>query len=287
LPFGAKPENIKKDHIESREAMPPKKKETSASSKVYRPSKPLKKTAAKSDASKKKAVKKVSAPAKPKAVKAVKITKKEMVVKNPKTVKAVKVLKNAKEENAKLLSASGTNGFKPLPRQGETQLMAFIRDPQCVFTYWEVTPERLESVKRELKEEFKDSYMVLRLFHIAADGAKILFDEIRLEPGQMNRYVELKQSGNQFVLEIGQKTSTGRYVSYAQSNPVSTDVSTYISADHKNETRVFLEEGSMSPELQNYYKTQGYDPEVLMTTEKISSAENLKRLRNINRSSLF
>jgi len=268
--------------------MPRQKKEkTSASAKVSRPSKPVKKAPAKSAVSKKKVVKKISAAAKPKAPKAVKSIKKETVIKSHKTIKAVKVLKSAKEENAKLLLSAGPNGFKPLPREGATQLMAFIRDPQCVFTYWEVTPERLESVKRELKEEFKDSYMVLRLFHIAADGEKILFDEIRLDPGQMNRYVELKQPSRQLVLEIGQKTISGRYVSYAQSNPVSTDVSTYISADHQNETRVFLEEGSMSPELQSYYKAQGYDPEVLTTTEKISSAENLKRLRNINRSSLF
>jgi hypothetical protein len=264
--------------------MSPRKKETSASSKASRPSKPVKKAPAQSAASKKKVVKKAAVAAKPKAAKTV---KKSTGVKSAKVVKAVKVLKNAKEENAKLLSSKAVNGFKPLPREGATQLMAFIRDPQCVFTYWEVTPERLESVKRELKEEFKDSYMVLRLFHIASDGEKILFDEIRLEPGQMNRYVELKQTGSQIVLEIGQKTTTGRYVPYAQSKPVSTEVSTYVSADHKTETRVFLEEGSMSSELQSYYKAQGYDPEVLTTTETISSAENLKRLRNLNRSSLF
>jgi hypothetical protein len=280
LPFGDKPENIKKDHIESREAMPPKKKETSASSKTSRSSKPVKKAVSKSAASKKTTVKKTAAAAKPKAV------KKTVAVKEAKTVKAVKTLKMAKEENARLLSASPMNGYKPLPRQGETQLVAFIRDPQCVFTYWEVTPERLESVKRELKEEFKDSYMVLRLYQVDSDGEKILFDEIRLDPGQINRYVELKNAGSQYLLEIGQKTSSGRYVSYAQSNLVSTDVSTYISSDHQHETRIFLEEG-MSPELQNYYKQQGYDPEVLTTTEKISSAENLKRLRKINRSSLF
>jgi hypothetical protein len=76
-----------------------------------------------------------------------------------------------------------TREFKSLPRHGETQIVAFIRDPQCVFTYWEVTPERLEEVKRDLREEFKDSYMVLRLFTVGPNGERILSDEIRIDPG--------------------------------------------------------------------------------------------------------
>jgi hypothetical protein len=238
--------------------------------------KPAKKAAKAPVAAKKTTVKKSPAEPKVKAVKAV------MKVKPFRVSKTVKSSKSVLDASDPVI----TNSFKSLVRQGETQLVAFVRDPQCVFTYWEVTPERLESVKRELKEEFKDSYMVLRLYHVDPDGAQILYDEIRVEPQQINRYVELKDTGKIYVLEIGQKTASGRYITYAKSNQLLTGPQTYTDLPHKNQTQIFLEEG-MSPDLLNYYQEQGYAPEGLAATENLSSAENLKRLRGINKSSPF
>jgi len=264
--------------------MPRKKKEeTTASSKpVRKPKSPakvpvVKKASKTSSTAKKTAVKKA-------AVKSP--VKKE---KAPVTLKKQPSVSQTDKKKQSLLDSSDpviTTSFKSLVRKGETQLVAFVRDPQCVFTYWEVTPEKLEEVKKELREEFKDSYMVLRLYHVQPNGEQILFDEIRLEPAQINRYVELKETGKSYVLEIGQKTPTGRYISYAKSSQVSTGPQIYTGSHGKNETQVFLEEG-MSQDLLSYYKEQGYDPEGLAPTEKISSAENLKRLRGINRSSSF
>jgi len=220
-----------------------------------------------------------------------KITIKSTVkkAKAPATLKKRPPISQTDKKQQPLLDSSDhviTSSFKSLVRKGETQLVAFVRDPQCVFTYWEVTPERLEEVKKELKEEFKDSYMVLRLYHIEPNGEQILFDEIRLEPTQINRYVELKETGKTYVLEIAQKTLAGRYISFAKSSQILTGPQIYTGSNRKNDIQVFLEEG-MSPDLLNYYQEQGYDPEGLAVTEKISSAENLKRLRGINRSSFF
>ncbi len=110
-------------------------------------------------------------------------------------------------------------------------MVAFIRDPHCIFTYWEVTPQSVESVKRQLMEEYKDSIMVLRVFRTGADGQTELIQEIRVEPGEMNRYVELQEGtpGGYFV-EIAQKTVSGRTVVYARSNKVLTGAA-YASPD--------------------------------------------------------
>ncbi len=170
--------------------------------------------------------------------------------------------------------------FKRLPRHGETQLVAFIRDPQCVFTYWEVTPQRIEEVKRELHDEFANSYMVLRVYNVGPDGEWILSDEIRVEPGQVNHYVELRKTGGTYVLEIGQKTGSGRYVTYAQSNPVLTSPQT-IEFGGKNPASA----EEISEDMLNYFCEQGYDPDFLPMTKFISSGENqihaehLKRLK--------
>ena len=71
--------------------------------------------------------------------------------------------------------------------------------------------------------EYKESAMVLRLFRTGPGGQAELIQEIRVEPGEMNRYVELKEgaSGSYFI-EIAQKTASGRMVIYARSNKVMT-----------------------------------------------------------------
>src|ERR1035441_9453748 len=38
---------------------------------------------------------------------------------------------------------------KKAAKHGETQMVAFIRDPHCIFTYWEVTPQSIEAVDRK------------------------------------------------------------------------------------------------------------------------------------------
>ena len=172
-------------------------------------------------------------------------------------------------------SSPAPKGFKHLPRHGETQLVAFVRDPQCVFTYWEVTPQRIEEVKRELQDEFHESHMVLRLFSVDANGERILVEEIRVEPGQINRYVELKQlGGGTFVLEIGQKTPSGRYFTYAQSNPLSTSVQ--VSESFEAVSHPLDASDEMPEEMVNYFYEQGYDVDSPAGTEFISSGERHK-----------
>lgn len=64
--------------------------------------------------------------------------------------------------------------------------------------------------------------MVLRVFRTAPDGQSELIQEIRVEPGEMNRYVELKENSGSYFIEIAQKTASGRTVVYARSNRVMT-----------------------------------------------------------------
>jgi hypothetical protein len=250
--------------------MPPKKKEKDSSNpkpvrKTSTP-KPVKKTAKKITTTKKADVKKPSTKAKAKTLpKSDRIKKEDLVSKKAQSLDVSDAVPVTTRE------------FKSLPRHGETQIVAFIRDPQCVFTYWEVTPERMEEVQRELKEEFKDSHMVLRLYTVGANGERILVDEIRVEPSQINRYVELSQTGGSYVLEIGQKTGTGRYMTYAQSNPIHTMVQPYTGSSLDVQDPISA--GEVSQEMLDYFYDQGYDPDSPPLTEFISSAENEKRLK--------
>jgi Domain of unknown function (DUF4912) len=112
----------------------------------------------------------------------------------------------------------------PLPsrKQGETRVVAFVRDPQCVFTYWEVTPQSLESVKRQLMEEYRGSAMVLRVFKEGPWGQNEMVEEIQVRPGEMNRYLEMRDGAGIFFVEIGQKSPSGRVIPFARSNRIVT-----------------------------------------------------------------
>ena len=107
------------------------------------------------------------------------------------------------------------------PRRGQTQVVAFVRDPSCLFTYWEAGPGEVEKIKRDLMEEFKDSQMVLMVFRQGPGGHAELVRELRVEPHEKNRYVEWDGSGGSFFVEIGWKTRAGRRIPLARSNWVS------------------------------------------------------------------
>lgn len=116
----------------------------------------------------------------------------------------------------------GGNSWMKPARQGETRVVAFVRDPSCLFTYWEVTPQNLEAVKEQLTGEFPGSSMVLRVFKIASGGQEELIEEIKVGPGERNRYVELNDGGGSYIVEVAQKALSGRVVVYSRSNKVIT-----------------------------------------------------------------
>jgi hypothetical protein len=186
--------------------MPRKKKETSETKAAA----PLKRktSAVKTGTAKPKA------PAKPRVRKAAAPKKEAPASKAAKTPKPKKI---KAEKNEAVPHAP-----RRLTRKGETQMVAFVRDPNCIFTYWEVTPESAEEVRRQLMEEYPKSVMVLRLLRMGPNGQMELVQEIRVKPGEMNRYVDLEGEPGSFVVEIAQKGPSGKTVVYARSQTIVT-----------------------------------------------------------------
>ncbi len=234
---------------------------------------------------KKKAETKAKLASKPKGVKAApkpKTPRKTKVVSEKeapvKTVKAPKEPKASKEAKTLVVKkavvskpAIPPSATKKLPKRGETQMVAFIRDPQCIFTYWEVTPESIESVKRQLMDEFQNSSMVLRVFHMDGPDQVHLIREIFVEPHEMNRYIKIDDKNGGYFLEIAQKATSGRTVVYARSNKIILGFAGQswapASGDPKWETPAGLAE---------YFSQEEYT-ETFLTPGGISSAESIKR----------
>lgn len=225
---------------------------------------------------------------KPKRRTAVKVSKVPRSVKVSKAspassqVKAGKSRKTPSAPPAKQpVSAEIDSTWKKPKRQGETRMVAFVRDPYCLFTYWEVTPQSAAAVQKQLMDEYRGSSMVLRVFKVGADGREELIDEIEVGPDEMNRYVELRETGGSYFIEIAQKTVSGKTVPYARSNKIITS-STGAPAAQAQDTPSgdppagFLEYFAEMAESESFFPPKG-----------ISSAENQLRKRNRYFSSPF
>jgi len=175
------------------------------------PSKKAPKAGAKKTAEPKVRSKKISSAAKP-ARKARKSTAGSKASVKAKSSKSTPLTAEA----LRTLPRPVTSGGK-VRRFGETQVVAFIRDPHSLYTYWEVATESVEEVKKRLREEFKDSLLVLRVFRTNAQGLSEFLYEIEVAPGTQSRYLTLDGTGHGIFVEIAQKTPSGKYVVYARS----------------------------------------------------------------------
>jgi len=143
---------------------------------------------------------------------------------SPKTENSRQPIAAAKD--GRPFSSTESGGFWKKPaRQGETRVVAFVRDPQCLFTHWEVTPQSIEAVKNPLGDEHAESFMVLRVFKVGSNGQEELIEEIKVKPHEMNRYVDLNDEGGSYFVEVAQKTPSGRVIAYSRSNKVITTMS--------------------------------------------------------------
>jgi hypothetical protein len=149
---------------------------------------------------------------------------------SPKKGAAVSERPAAKSFSLKAPKAGSSPGASQLSRsfrikrQGQTQMIAFIRDSRCLFAYWEISNQSLEDSKKYFGHEFTNSYRVLRVFKTGSQGEEILAEEIRIPSDDMNRYIPLQESGGSYILEVGQKSVSGRYFPFARSNRVTTAI---------------------------------------------------------------
>ncbi len=208
---------------------------------------------------------------------------KSPAVKKTKTtgVKAIKKVVPAKKvparkgREAASAATSKLSTWKKLPRVGETQMVAFIRDPRCIFTYWEVSPESVESVKKQLMGEYPDSSMAIRVFKVHPDGNTEMLYEVDVEPGERNRYLELKEPGGNYYVEVVQKTASGRVVAYTRSNLVSTSPNDLASSAASSDPQWAPPAGILE-----YFNDGEEKGEFFVTPAGLSSAESLKRKRS-------
>jgi hypothetical protein len=108
----------------------------------------------------------------------------------------------------------------------ETYLRAIPRDPQWLFGYWEISDATRKELRAKVGEnDFASAKRILRLIDvtdISYDGSNAQrYIDIEINELANNWYVQVPESGRNYVLELGFLTTTGRFYSAARSNVTS------------------------------------------------------------------
>jgi hypothetical protein len=119
----------------------------------------------------------------------------------------------------------------PLPSElphgyGDNQITLMARDPYWAFTYWEVTPKRLEAERLGLGSGGSDASLALRLY----DVTEVMFDgrndhghyDIGVYERVGSWFINTGMPDRSFIVDLGLKTHDGRFVTLARSNAVKT-----------------------------------------------------------------
>jgi len=111
----------------------------------------------------------------------------------------------------------------PLPENyGETRIVLLPRDPNWMFTYWEITEQSAKDIKNKYGENiFVTAQSIIRMNEINAQNLQpIRFVDIAVSLDARNWYLRSDKQGTSWFVELGLKTADGRFILIAKSNLV-------------------------------------------------------------------
>lgn len=106
---------------------------------------------------------------------------------------------------------------------GKDLIVAMVRDPYWIHTYWELTQETLSRALRSLGKSALGARRILRVYSGETNAARpenFLFD-VAFTPDARNWYINVGGPGRTYRVDIGLLTKAGKFVCLASSNPVS------------------------------------------------------------------
>jgi hypothetical protein len=136
-------------------------------------------------------------------------------------LKANEGLRQLRNRLTEIRQISSSNG-QATRRQAEDRLVVMVRDPYWLHAYWELAPQSVERAQSALGQHWHATKPVLRLFHVAADGAAELLREIPIHGGVNHWYIDVQNPPQQYRIEVGYLTTGGQFYCLARSNTVTT-----------------------------------------------------------------
>ena len=106
---------------------------------------------------------------------------------------------------------------------GHTTIVALVRDPWWIFSYWEVTPETEQAVRGRIPPSEREGIVSILRVHDVTDGeADAPRFDIALRDVARNWYIHVGKPDRVWIVEIGLRTPRGGFYRLARSNRVRT-----------------------------------------------------------------
>jgi hypothetical protein len=115
----------------------------------------------------------------------------------------------------------------PHQKNGDNCITLLARDPNWLYVYWDIPAEKSAAFSAELGEElWKRSVPALKVSNITRNESFF----VRINEFSDNWYINVQDSNNLYMVEIGRKISENYFISMSGSNGVVTP-SDYVSPD--------------------------------------------------------
>lgn len=109
-------------------------------------------------------------------------------------------------------------------RYYDNKIVLMVRDPYWCYVYWDITAELMAQKSREIKPEWGNYNLALRVYDITdmdfnGNNAH-KFHDIGITDDANNWYINVWAAGRSYVVDIGFKTEKGQFIVIARSNTV-------------------------------------------------------------------
>lgn len=132
-----------------------------------------------------------------------------------------------------------------LPRDyGDNRIVLLVRDPYWLYAYWELSIGKINEIKRELKNSFYRSSLILRVY----DTSNWKFFDIGVNAFSNNWYINVGRPNTSFCVDIGYLTPEGFFLCAARSNVVVTP---------RDQMSDVIDEEWMIPDWERMYALSG------------------------------
>jgi len=111
-------------------------------------------------------------------------------------------------------------------RYNDNYLALLVRDPKCIFAYWEFSDEQKDLVAREFNCSWGEVPLIMRVYDLTGlnfngQNAHSYFD-IYFHSLADNYYVKEISPNHSYCVDVGVITPDGRFVTLLRSNVVAT-----------------------------------------------------------------
>jgi len=128
---------------------------------------------------------------------------------------------------------------------GDNRIIIMVRDPYWIYAYWEINDKRRSEIKADIgEEEFNRAKECLRVY----DVENWDYFDIEINGGIRNWYIRIPSPNRTYCVDIGYKTASGRFITAARSNFVTTP---------RDQMSDVIDEQWMIPDWEKVYSLSG------------------------------